>query len=48
VCDKYKEKCELKIFHDKLTAGNSILKQKQFIKEREVHCDEMITKLRWI
>jgi hypothetical protein len=48
VCEKYKEKCKLKIFHDNLTAGSNILKQKQFIKETEVYCDEMMTKLRWM
>jgi len=48
VCDKYKEKRKLKIFHDNLSAGSSMLKQKQFIKETEVHCDEMMTKLRWM
>jgi len=48
VCDKYKEKRKLKIFHDNLSAGSSILKQKQFIKETEVRRDEMMTKLRWM
>jgi len=48
MCDRYKEKRKLKIFHGKLTAGSSILKQNQFIKETEVHCDEMMTKLRWM
>jgi hypothetical protein len=31
-----------------ITAGSSILKLKQFIKETKVHCDEMMTKLRWM
>jgi hypothetical protein len=31
-----------------MTAGSTILKQKQFDKETEVHCDEMMTKVRWM